>query len=230
MSDLESNELVPTTGTTEPSGDAARIAEMADESARKWVQRLYGGRNERAKALEELRSILLRGLRAAFAGDNVSDDLFEDAVQDSLMKILRNLDSFEGRSRFESWATSIALRTLLSELRHRRYQDIPLASLSDPNRGVSSAQPDRSETSPDVQMMKQQVVAVMHRLIDEHLSEHQRSALRGVLAGIPSDVLANRLHLQRNALYKLLHDARQKLKQGLAQEGYEGADLLSLFE
>ena len=51
MSDLESNELVPTTGTTEPSGDAARIAEMADESARKWVQRLYGGRNERAKAL-----------------------------------------------------------------------------------------------------------------------------------------------------------------------------------
>ncbi|MEZ6105442.1 MAG: hypothetical protein R3B96_04865 [Pirellulaceae bacterium] len=79
-------------------------------------------------------------------------------------------------------------------------------------------------------MMKQQVVAVMRKY-------HRRTSFRAPTIGSarragwhPGDVLANRLHLQRNALYKLLHDARQKLKQGLAQEGYEGADLLSLFE
>lgn len=224
MSELESTDPAPAAETL------ARIAEMPDESARRWVQRLLSDGSERASALEELRGLLLRALRAAFATDNVSDDLFEDAVQDSLLKILRNLEKFEGRSRFESWATSIALRTLLSELRHRRYQDVPLASLDDPSRTVSSANNDRSEALPETQMMKQQVIAVLHRLIDEHLSEHQRAALRGALAGIPSDVLAVRLNLQRNALYKLLHDARQKLKHGLAKEGYDGAELLSLFE
>jgi RNA polymerase sigma-70 factor (ECF subfamily) len=39
--------------------------------------------------------------------------------------------------------------------------------------------------------------------------------------GVPIDVLAERLGTNRNALYKALHDARQKLRAVLADRDFE---------
>jgi RNA polymerase sigma-70 factor, ECF subfamily len=53
------------------------------------------------------------------------------------------------------------------------------------------------------------------------LTPRQRQVLVAcVLEGVPIDVLAERLDSNRNALYKTLHDARQKLRAHVAAAGY----------
>ena len=62
----------------------------------------------------------------------------------------------------------------------------------------------------------------MRRAIDEQLTPHQREVLVAVaLRGVPIDVLAERLDTTRGALYKTLHDARQKLRRHLAEQGLD---------
>ena len=44
----------------------------------------------------------------------------DDALQETLIRIVRGLDSFDGRSSFSTWAYRIATNTSLDELRKRR--------------------------------------------------------------------------------------------------------------
>ena len=64
------------------------------------------------------------------------------------------------------------------------------------------------------------VVAQVERVIEEDLSERQRQALTGVvIKGMPVEVVAERLGSNRNALYKLIFDARKRLRKGLEDRG-----------
>ena len=56
----------------------------------------------------------------------VGDGLLEDVVQDALVRILERLPQFEGRSRFLTWAMSVAIRVAMSELRRRKWKDVSL--------------------------------------------------------------------------------------------------------
>ena len=57
--------------------------------------------------------------------------------------------------------------------------------------------------------------------IGSALTAHQREVFCALaLNGVPIDVLAERLATTRGALYKTLHDARRKLRAGLADAGY----------
>jgi RNA polymerase sigma-70 factor, ECF subfamily len=58
--------------------------------------------------------------------------------------------------------------------------------------------------------------------IDEELTPRQREVLVATtIAGVPIDVLAERLDSTRGALYKTLHDARRKLRRCLADQGFD---------
>ena len=58
----------------------------------------------------------------------------------------------------------------------------------------------------------------METAIGELLTPHQRRVLIALtLNDVPIDVLAERLDTTRGALYKTLHDARQKLRTYLAE-------------
>ena len=60
------------------------------------------------------------------------------------------------------------------------------------------------------------MLARINRVIDEELTERQRRALIMLgMQGMPMEEAARRLKTNRNALYKLLHDARLRLKQRL---------------
>jgi RNA polymerase sigma-70 factor (ECF subfamily) len=64
------------------------------------------------------------------------------------------------------------------------------------------------------------VLAALGEAIDGELSPHQREVLVAItLNGVPIDVLAERLNTTRGALYKTLHDARQKLRAALCARG-----------
>ncbi|QEG36892.1 RNA polymerase sigma factor [Bythopirellula goksoeyrii] len=192
-----------------------------------WVAELSQGGVVRELALADLREVLLRNLHKALSNRAHCDESFlEDAAQDALVRILSRLDQFQGRSRFVTWATSIAINVALGELRRSRWKDVSLdAVLVDadfvPTRAIDSS-PD-----PESQAQQQELFDKMHELIETNLTERQRTVLLAELRGMPQDEIARHLGSNRNAVYKLTHDARKKLKSALQSAGYRADDLAS---
>jgi RNA polymerase sigma-70 factor (ECF subfamily) len=63
------------------------------------------------------------------------------------------------------------------------------------------------------------------------LTDRQYQALEAVaLKGIPMDVVAEQMGTNRNALYKLVHDARKKLRAHLDAQGLSIDYVMELFQ
>jgi DNA-directed RNA polymerase specialized sigma24 family protein len=63
-------------------------------------------------------------------------------------------------------------------------------------------------------------LSTLHGAIEEKLSPHRREVLVALaLNEVPIDVLAECLNTTRGALYKTLHDGRQKLRSALTERG-----------
>jgi RNA polymerase sigma-70 factor (ECF subfamily) len=75
------------------------------------------------------------------------------------------------------------------------------------------------------------MLAHVRRVIDEELTDRQRKALTMLaIQDVSMEDAARKLKTNRNALYKLLHDARLRLKMRLAMEDISPHDVMSLFE
>ena len=78
---------------------------------------------------------------------------------------------------------------------------------------------------PDVSVEQREVLAALRRAADEVLTPHQREVFAALaLNEVPVDVLAERLGTTRGALYKTLHDARDRLRKALAAAGLGPAE------
>jgi RNA polymerase sigma-70 factor (ECF subfamily) len=75
------------------------------------------------------------------------------------------------------------------------------------------------------------VLGELRRIIDEELTDRQREAVEAVLLeGMPLSEVAKRMGTNQNALYKLLHDARRKLKREMEAAGLPPQEVLAAFE
>lgn len=193
----------------------------------RWVQRLRSEGETRDQAIGELRNILVRGLTAACRDRYGNKVQPEDATQDALIKILEKLDTFEGRSKFTTWAMTIAVRTAMSQMRRKHFQDVSMeALLSD------SMQFEPEAASNDNNELVQEKVTLLNKLrelIDTILTERQRDAMHSLLNGMPVEVFAEATGSNRNAVYKLVHDARIKLRKGFEKAGYQAEDVPLVF-
>jgi RNA polymerase sigma-70 factor (ECF subfamily) len=146
--------------------------------------------------------------------------------------VLEQLDTFEGRSLFTTWVHKIAIRLALTELRRKRWRDSSLDELTEnedvpPPSGLL-ADP---QASPEASAERSDMFARVRRILEEELTPKQHEALVLLsLQDMPMDEAAKRMKTNRNALYKLLHDARLRLKKRLALEGLTPQDLLTAFE
>ncbi len=192
----------------------------------RWLVEL---RAEQESALTDLREALLRNLRKSLSSYARADESFlEDAVQDSLIRILARLDQFEGRSRFLTWATTIAIHVAMDELRRSRWKDVSLDEVMADAEFIPERAID-TESTPDTQAQRQAILDSMHQVIDRELTDKQRKALLAEMKGMPQDEIARHLGSNRNAIYKLTHDARKNLKKGLEAAGYTAEDVLATF-
>lgn len=175
-------------------------------------------------AQEELRGLVLNALRRATANQgNVDAATLDDLTQVALLQVLSKLDRFEGRSQFTTWAYSVAVRAAFTELRRSRYRE---ASVDE---SVAAAVPDEA-AEPAERSEREEIVEVLNRVIEEDLTERQRTAVRGELAGRPQAELLSELGINRNALYKLLHDARKKLHGALCAAGICDDEVREVFD
>ena len=187
-----------------------------------WVDDLRSGGALRDAALSDLRAVLAVGLRAALkARPDFLDSTLDDILQDSLLRVLAALDQFEGRSRFVTWATAVAVRVGLGELRKRKWRDVSLEAL------VADARfepPAAEDAAPE----RRELIEAMDRVIQSELTEKQRTVLLAEMRGMAQDEIARQMGTNRNALYKLSHDARCRLKRGLEMAGFGAESLTAL--
>lgn len=215
---------------------------MSSRSNEEWLYAL-GERSgaARDKALTELREYLVRAALVYLSmhreeltrwSQEDIQALAEDMAQEAVMKVVANLASFKGASKFTTWAYRFVINLTASELRRRRYQDISLDSLRRDE--VSAFAPLASGpdiVDPERTAQQNEYRNLVYNILQEELTERQRLALVGVyLRGYSMDEVATALGINRNALYKLLHDARKRLKQALQDRYITATDIISAFE
>ncbi|HET9163297.1 MAG TPA: sigma-70 family RNA polymerase sigma factor [Solirubrobacterales bacterium] len=188
-----------------------------DPESQAWIERLTPGSPHLEAGIEELRSLLLKGARlevnrcrAALPhlwGDDY-DDLAQQSADDALLAVLRKLDGFRGESRFTTWAYKFALLEAAATVRSRAWQGREIPTEPDSWTRFASC---GSTAQEDLEM--KELFAALKEAITTDLSAHQRVVLVSVaLNDVPVDVLAARLNTSRGAIYKTMHDARQKLR------------------
>ena len=202
---------------------------MTERSNEQWLAELLG--QERDRALADLRTVLVRGLRVALRGRvrQGLNEAAEDFAQEALIKIMANLDTFRGESQFTTWAQKIAVRTASTELRRKRWRDVSLQEVLD-RYGTDSGESDRladEQPTPEGLTMRSTMVATVRRFVDQELTDKQREAIVAVMfEGMPLEEAAKRMGTNRNALYKLMHDARRRLKKRMEAESLSAQDVL----
>jgi len=210
---------------------------MATRTNQAWLSDLRAEGERRNAALDDLRVIIQKGLPYALSrwlspSQPQFESLVEEVTQETLLRVLDQLDTFEGRSQFTTWVHKIAVRIALTELRRKRWRDSSLDELTEnedipPPQGLLAD----SHAGPDVAAERADMLERVRRVIEEELTDRQRQAL--VLLGLqdmPMEDAARKLKTNRNALYKLLHDARLRLRTRLALEDISPHDVLALFE
>ena len=189
---------------------------MTERDNARWIEDLSSEDGRRTEALGDLRIILLRGLVGALHNVLQQDHqdfagYCEDFVQEALIIILTRLGDFQGLSRFTTWAHKITIRVALAEPRRARWNDVPLKD----DESIASS-PDAALESVEDHMM----LTWVQKIMDEELTPLQKTALTALaVQGMSSDAVVVKLGTTRGALYKLVHDARLKLRQRLIREG-----------
>lgn len=216
---------------------------MVERTNEEWLADLQAEGPQRTNAIEDLRARLERGLFYYLSGDrsDLSDrsgddirQMAQDFAQDAMLKILEGMHTFRGESMFTTWATKIATRVAISELRRARYKDYSLDHLTVEGEvmpGITSLaiSPDEAP-APERYTERQGVLETILSALEDVLTERQRMALIAVaVEGVPMEEVARLMDTNRNALYKLLHDARLKLKRHMEAQGLSLDYILELF-
>ena len=206
---------------------------MVKRTNEAWLAALSGG-PEYELALTDLRVLLVRGLRYALSS-HIRDDLdavVEDFAQDALLKILEKLDTFRGQSQFTTWANKVAVRVALTELRRQRWRDLSLEALTTRD-DQSVFTPDflaDPRPNPEMSAHQQMMMQTVYRLIREELTGRQQEAMTSlIIQGKPMERVAEEMGSNRNAVYKLMFDARLRLKRAMEQENLSPEEVLAAF-
>lgn len=217
---LEAVEREPGNAPSPPTAAAL------DRESLEWIRSLRAEGPGRAEALERLHDLLLRAARREAQRrrhlgpiDGVElDDICRQAADDALMAVTGKLDSFRGASRFTTWAYKFAVLEVSVKLRRHAWRGRTIPTADD------DAAWDRLGEGPEEAHSRLEIVDLLRALreaVAEELTSRQREVfVAAVLNDVPIDVLAERLQSTRGAIYKILHDARRKLRRRLERNGY----------
>jgi RNA polymerase sigma-70 factor, ECF subfamily len=209
----------------------------ADRDNAQWLQDLRSEGIRKEEALSDLRALIIKNLPYGLSSYLSSSDpryeaLAEETAQATLLRVLDHLDSFEGRSRFTTWVYKISVRVALTELRRKRWENVSLDSLlEDEEHSPPTGLMKDPSPGPEAISEAEGIFSYVRQIMVEELTEKQHEALMAAaVQGMPLEEVARRMDTNRNALYKLLHDARLRLKQRLQRDGMSTGEILSVFE
>lgn len=193
-----------------------------------WVLALQTPGPDQLVAMRQLHTLLLRAaahqvwrMRELVDGcspDRV-DELANGAADAAMTTLLGKLHTFEGRSRFTTWAYKFAILQASSDVRQLawRHHEVRLRDLDPADLDL----PDQTLGGPEREAEATDLAAALARAMDGCLTAYQRQIAVALLVDeVPIDVLAVRLGTTRGALYKTVHVARARLRTELTARGY----------
>ena len=201
-------------------------AEDLDEESSAWLHRLGAAGAERQAAERELHARLVRialaEVRRRAASTPVAgpelDDVAHQAVGDAMLAILAKLADFRGESRFIAWAYRFVILEVSAKLGRHYWRNPPVAL----DAGQWERLPDRFGIDPARYAEAAGILAEVRRVVEEEelTSQQRRIFVAVVVDQIPRDALVAELGLQKNAIYKVIFDARRKIRRALVAKGY----------
>lgn len=205
-----------------------------------WLSELRDDNPKQVEAIEDLLQHLKRGVLAYlrtrsdlnYLAETELQHMSEDFAQEAFLKIKANLDKFEGKSKFTTWAAKIAANHTISELRRAKWRDFSLDAMTESGTSLQEilTPPADQSSNPDTESERRQVWETLNDVINNELTERQRQALVAVrIENVPIAEVARMLNTNANNVYKLLHDARLKLKRRLQALDMDAEYILSLF-
>ena len=207
---------------------------MSDSRTNKeWLDELTASGEIQETAIADLRNLLLRAALyffnrnpGDFEGMNREEILqcAEDCAQEALIAVMDHLADFRGDSKFTTWAYKFAINMALMTARRQRWKGKSLDELPVSNRALFDGE------LPDQSLIQREIRGILEEVIKGELTDRQRQVLMlMVFHEVPMDEVVRQLGTNRNAIYKMLHDARRKLKNRLLARGFEVEELLALF-
>jgi RNA polymerase sigma-70 factor (ECF subfamily) len=207
-----------------------------------WLRELNASGEMQDAAITDLRDLLLRATlyffnrnQGDFAGMDRDQILqcAEDCAQEALIAVMNHLPDFRGDSKFTTWVYKFAINIALMTARRERWKGKSLDQLTffDNNTLIEWSLQDKSSGRlPDQSAIQSEISDTIREVIEHELTDRQREVLiMMVFNEVPMDEVVQRLDTNRNAIYKMLHDARRKLKHRLQARGFEIDEILALF-
>jgi len=212
--------------TAHSPGPVTTAGSGPDADPEDWVAALSGGGAQQLAATRRLHALMLRAaghqvsrMRAALPDDSRTtvDVIVNQAADEAMTALLAKLHTFEGRSRFTTWAYKFAILQVATDVRRLQWQhrEVELRDLD------LAGRPAPGHDGPEQQVEGADLAAAVAASMRAVLTPHQRRVAIALLVdGVPIDVLADRLGTTRGALYKTVHDVRTRLRADLAGRGY----------
>ncbi len=212
---------------------------QVSRSNAEWLDDLRNQETQ-AEALADLREYLLRAVFLYLERPHEDlthldrrelESLAEDFTQEALLQIQAKLDTFRGESKFTTWAYRFVINIAAADLRLRRWRTLSMDTLVGENETpLFTFLSDQEAWDPETALVRNQIITLLRQIIDTELTERQRYALVRVhFNNVPMAQVAQELGSTPNNIYKLIHDARQKLRDGLRKRYYSEADILAIF-
>src|ERR1700689_3133258 len=210
-------------------GVAATRTGTLDPEPAEWIRALEGTQAEREAARLRLHAMLLRIARhevrrrsghLQIAGPEL-DDVAYQAAADAMVAIIAKAGQFRGESRFTTWTYKFVIFEVSTKIGRHFWRNRTVA-MDDED---WSRLPDRFGLDPAHEAEWRDLVTALHEAVDDDLTDRQRQIFVAiVLNGVSLDALVAELGSNRNAIYKMLFDARRKLRAALVAKGVVGIE------
>jgi RNA polymerase sigma-70 factor (ECF subfamily) len=187
--------------------EQARNEDWTDEQV---VERVLAGETALYELLMRRHNQRLYRIARAILRDDAEA---EDVMQDAYVRAYQNLAGFEGRAKFSTWLSRIALHEALARLRRRsRFQSI---DTSDPWNGDFMTSATSSGRSPEQESYDRELAGVIERAVLSLPDEYRLVFMLRDVEGMSTEETAQCLSLSQENVKVRLHRAHAKLRKQL---------------
>lgn len=200
--------------------DEARREEWSDERV---IGRVLAGETALYEVLMRRYNRLLYRVARSILHDDAEA---EDVMQDAYVRAYQHLGSFEGRAKFATWLTRIAVHESLARARKRsrlQAHDFSEEHIGDAMKPLAS-----TDRTPEQQVYDREVAEVLEKAILSLSEEHRLVFMLRDVEGMSTEETAESLNLTQENVKVRLHRAHAALRKKLY--GAVGANASRCFQ
>ena len=136
----------------------------------------------------------------------------EDVMQDAYVRAYQHLASFEGRAKFVTWLTRIAVHEALARVRKRaRFQSLDTSEEADGN----AMQPPSSDRTPEQEAYDREIGRVLEKAVLALSEDYRLVFMLRDVEGLTTEETAECLNLTQENVKVRLHRAHAALRKQL---------------